>query len=93
MTQHPAPHLPPDARILLDSMPNAGVLPRSGRLPRRRQPGRERFFGLSRTLLRASAGSANSCPQGSPLLALIAQVRQRGAGITEHDVEVVTNRC
>lgn len=91
MTQHPAPHLPPDARILLDSMPNAVFcLDQDDCLVDANQSA-ERFFSLSRTLLQRRRIS-ELLPAGSPLTTLIAQVRQRGAGITEHDVDIVTNR-
>ncbi|HRJ68861.1 MAG TPA: ATP-binding protein [Beijerinckiaceae bacterium] len=52
----------------------------------------EHFFDLSRALL-ARRSLSDLVPAGSPLLALIEQVRQRNAGITEYAVDLVTQRA
>jgi len=83
--------VPPDARVLIDSLPNAVFcLDGQGQVIDA-NPAAERFFSLSRTLLQRKT-LADLVPHDSPLTTLIAQVRARGAGITEHDVDVVTNR-
>lgn len=83
--------LPPEARILLDSMPNAVFCLDGEDCVVDANQSAERFFSLSRSLLQRRRIS-ELLPVGSPLTTLIAQVRQRGAGITEHDVDIVTNR-
>lgn len=82
---------PPEARALLDSMPNPVLcLDPDDRIIDANQAC-ERLLGLSRTLL-ARRRLGDVVAQDSPLLALIGQVRERGAGITELGIEIATPR-
>ena len=82
---------PPEARALIDCMPNPVIcLDPNDMVADVNQAG-ERFFGLSRTLL-SRKRLQEVLTLDSPLLALVQQVRARGAGITEHGIEVTTPR-
>ncbi len=81
----------PEARILLDLMPNPVICLDANDHVADSNPAGERFFGISRALL-ARKRLREIVAQDSPLLALVAQVRARGAGITEHGIEVTSQR-
>ena len=83
--------VPPDARALIDSLPNPVFCLDGDDFIIDANQASERFFGLSRNLLVRKKVRDVVTPD-SPLLALVGQVRERGAGITEHGMEVVTPR-
>jgi len=79
-------------RSLLDSVPNpVFCVGPDGHIIEANQAS-EHFFDLSRALL-ARRSLSDLVPAGSPLLALVEQVRQRNAGITEYAVDLVTQRA
>lgn len=85
---------PPNApapRVILDVLPNPVICLNGADEIVDANPAAERFFGLSRMLL-VKKRLDELLPKGSPLTALVQQVRERGAGITEHNVELVSNR-
>lgn len=86
MTQVPA------HRALFDALPNAVLCLKPDGEIVEANPAAERFFGLSRPLLLRKT-LANIVPVGSPLVALVAQVHERGASITEHGVDVPNPRA
>lgn len=84
--------LPSSRPYLLDSVPNpVFCIGPDGHLSEANQAC-EHFFDLSRTLLTRRT-LTDLVPAGSPLLALVEQVRQRGAGITEYAVDLATQRA
>lgn len=85
----PSP-LPP--RAVLDALPNPVFCIDSVDEIIDANPAAERFFGISRSLLLKKT-LEELLPKGSPLTSLVQQVRERGAGITEHNVEVVHQRA
>jgi two-component system nitrogen regulation sensor histidine kinase GlnL len=84
--------MPPEARQLLDSVPSPVLcLAPDDRIVGANQAC-ELFFELSRGLL-ARRRLKELVPSDSPLLSLVSRVRERGAGVTEYGVEVVTQRA
>jgi len=85
------PALPPDARLLIDCLPNpVFCLDAEDRVVDANQAS-ERLLGLSRALL-ARRRVGDIVTADSPLLTLVRAARARGAGITEHGVEFATPR-
>lgn len=91
MTRDPSTISPPELRLVLDSLPNPVFCIGAENRFLEANPASERFFGLGRTLLMRRRLDDVLTPD-STLLALVGQVRARGAGITEHGVEVTTPR-
>ncbi|MCA0424521.1 MAG: PAS domain-containing protein [Proteobacteria bacterium] len=82
---------PPDLRLLVDSLPSPVFCLDLHNRFIEVNPAGERFFGMGRTLL-ARRRLEDVVTTDSPLLSLVQQVRERGASIAEHGVEVVTPR-
>lgn len=85
------PVAPPEARALIDCMPSPVICLDPNDIVADANQAGERFFGLSRTLL-SRKRLQEVLTLDSPLLALVQQVRARGAGITEHGIEVTNPR-
>jgi two-component system nitrogen regulation sensor histidine kinase GlnL len=86
----PAPQ-PPAATIILEALPNPVLCIGQNDTIIETNPAAERFFGLSRSRL-VGRRVDDLVAKGSPLIALIEQVRQRSASITEHAVEIAFPR-
>lgn len=74
-------------RLVFEALPNPVLCLNARDEIVEANPAAERFFGLSRALLMRKM-LADIVPKGSPVTALVQQVRERGGGITEHGVEV-----
>lgn len=85
---------PPDpgsAALLLDALPHPVLLVDGQGHVTQANSAAQDFFQVSVTMLRRQP-IANFVPFGSPLLALIDQVRQRGSAVNEYRVDVGTPR-
>jgi two-component system, NtrC family, nitrogen regulation sensor histidine kinase GlnL len=87
----PPPEAPPDAQAMLAALPVPMVLLNKGNRFRFANHAAEQFLGASLAQLR-TLGLADLLPQDNPIFLLIAQVREQGAVVVDHDLTLESPR-